>query len=149
MNQPKTHYRSDDEVRSLVESFENCSLPDEDFDHPAHLAVAVWYLSSMTAEEAAERMREGLLRFLAHYGVEPQKYNETITQFWVRRLAMLLKETDSTLSISERATQTIERAGGSQAIFDYYTRERIFSREGRTSWVEPDLKSMEALEAQD
>lgn len=138
MNPPKAHYKSDDEIRALVAGFEDCSLPDEDFDHHAHLAVAVWYLSSMTREEAIGRMREGLLRFLAHYGVDPQKYNETITQFWVRRLDSLLSATDSTLPLAERANQAIERAGDSQTIFDYYTRERIFSEEGRTDWVEPD-----------
>lgn len=142
MNEAEEYYRSDDEIRVLVERFEDCSLPDEDFDHRAHLAVAVWYLSSMTAEQAAARMREGLLRYLAHYGADPQKYNETITQFWVRRLDGLLTVTDPALPLSERADRAIRMAGGSQAIFDYYTRERVFSEEGRTSWVQPDLKSM-------
>ncbi|MBD0369535.1 MAG: hypothetical protein ICV60_01670 [Pyrinomonadaceae bacterium] len=145
MNQRKAHYESDDEIRALVEGFESCSLPDDDFDHRAHLAVAVWYLSSMNVAQAAGRMREGLLRFLAHYEVDPQKYNETITLFWVRRLDKLLSETDSALPLCERANQTIDRAGDSQTIFDYYTRERAFSEEGRTSWIQPDLKEMENL----
>lgn len=131
-------YRSDDEIRALAESFEDRSLPDEDFDHRAHLMVAVWYLSRMTMEEAAARMREGLLRYLAHYGDDTQKYNETITQFWVRRLDGLLKTTPAALPLSERANQAVELAGGSQTIFDYYTRERVFSEEGRTGWLEPD-----------
>lgn len=144
MNQPKAYYSSDDEIRLLAEGFEACSLPDDDFDHRAHLAVAVWYLSNMTVEQAIERMREGLLRFLAHYGVDPQKYNETITQFWVRRLDRLLGETDSSLTLAQRANQTIERAGDSKLVFDYYSRERIFSEEARTSCAEPDLKQMES-----
>jgi hypothetical protein len=144
MTDRKDYFQSDDEIRTLAASFENCSLPDDDFDHRAHLAVAVWYLSSMTPEEAADRMRAGLLRFLAHYKVDPQKYNETITQFWVRRLDKLLSQTDPTLPLFARANQAIERAGSSQVIFDHYTRELLFSEEGRTSWVEPDLKLMES-----
>jgi hypothetical protein len=144
MNQPKAYYSSDDEIRLLAEGFETCTLPDDDFDHSAHLAVAVWYLSNMTVEQATARMREGLLRFLAHYGVDPQKYNETITQFWVRRLDKLLSETDSNLPLAERANQTIERAGDSKLVFDYYSRELIFSDEARANWVQPDLKNLEA-----
>jgi hypothetical protein len=144
MNQQKDYYRSDDEIRALAEGFESCSLPDDDFDHPAHLAVAIWYLSTMTVEEASQKMREGLLRFLAHYEVDPQKYNETITQFWVRRLDKLWRETDSTLSLAERANQTIDRAGSSNTIFNYYSRELLFSEEAKTGWVEPDLKRREA-----
>jgi len=143
MTDRKDYFQSEDEIRRLADSFEDCSLPDEDFDHRAHLAVAVWYLSSMMPDGAADRMREGLLRFLAHYEVDPQKYNETITQFWVRRLDKLLSETDSALPLAERVNQAIERAGSSQVIFDYYTRERLFSEEGRTAWVEPDLKPLE------
>lgn len=145
MQRHENGYGSEDEIRALAESFEDCTLPDEDFDHRAHLAVAVWYLSVMTTEEAIGRMREGLMRFLAHYGADTQKYNETITQFWVRRLDKLLSATDSALPLAERANQAIEQAGDSQTIFTYYTRERVFSEEGRKGRVEPDLKSRDEL----
>jgi hypothetical protein len=138
MNRPEGYYGSDDEIRALVAGFEACSLPPDDFDHRAHLAVAVWYLSSTSTEMATHRMREALLRFIAHNKVDPQKYNETITQFWVKRLDKLLSETDAALPLFERANQAIERAGNSKVIFDYYTRERIFSEDARTGWVEPD-----------
>jgi hypothetical protein len=144
MKTPKTLYRNDDEVRALASAFESCTLMDDDFDHRAHLAVALLYLSSMTAEQAALRMREGLLRFLAHYEVDPQKYNETITQFWVRRLDRLLRETDARLSLAERVNQTIEGAGDSKVIFKYYTHERLFSEEARTGFIEPDIKRLES-----
>jgi hypothetical protein len=140
MTNPKDYFESDDEIGSLAQGFETCSLPDDDFDHRAHLAVAVWYLSSMTVEQTIGRMREGLLRFLAHYEVDPQKYNETITQFWVKRLDKLLSETDSTLPLATRANQAIARAGDSKIIFNYYTHERLFSDAARTDWVEPDKK---------
>jgi hypothetical protein len=137
-----THY-STDELEALVSSFEACSLPPADFDHRAHMAVAAWYLSHMTVEQAGARMREGLLRFIAHNKVDPQKYNETITQFWVKRLESLLREADSRLAFIDRANQAIERAGDSALIFEYYSRERVFTEEGRKAWLEPDLKRFE------
>ena len=138
MNIPRTYYKSDDEIRAIVEGLEDCSIPPDNFDHRAHLAVAIWYLSSMTVEQASAKMRDSLLRFIAHNGVDSQKYNETITQFWVRRLDKLLNETDPNLSLAERANQAIEKAGDSNLIFDYYTRERIFSEEARCKWIEPE-----------
>lgn len=137
-------YRSDDEIRALVESFESCILLPDDLDHRAHLAVAVWYLSSMTVEQATKRMRECLLRFIAHNGVDSQKYNETITQFWIKRLDKLMHAADPARSLAEIANQTIEEAGDSQVIFDYYTRERVFSEEARERWVEPDMKRLDS-----
>lgn len=142
MDESQTLYRSDDEIRALAEGFESCSLPDEEFDHRAHLAVAIFYLSNMTVEEATARMREGLSRFLAHYGGDPQMYNETITQFWVKRLERLLSETAPGLPLATRANEAIERAGSSKLIFKYYSRERVFSEEARKGWVEPDLKGI-------
>ena len=144
MNDVKPYYGSDERIRELARGFENCSLPDEDFDHRAHLMVAIWYLSSMPAEEAAARMRRGLLSYLAHYGADPVKYNETITQYWVRRLDKLLSETDGSLPLYERARQAVERAGESSLIFEYYSRERLFSEEAREGWLKPDLKPMES-----
>lgn len=142
MNNLKDNYKSEGEIRAIVEGFESCALPPDNFDHRAHLTVTVWYLSKMTVEQTVAHLREGLTRYLAHHGVDSQKYNETITQFWVKRLDELLTKADSNLPWVERANQTIEKAGASQLIFDYYTRRRVFSEEARARWVEPNLKQM-------
>ncbi len=139
MDEQELDYTSDAEIRALAEGFESCTL--HDFSHREHLAVAVWYLSRMTEEEALARMRAGLQRFLAHHGEDPQKYNETITQFWFKRLRALLDKTDANRPLAERANEAIKAAGSSKLVFDYYTRERVFSDEARNAWVEPDLKS--------
>ena len=139
MDDQDLEYTSETEIQALTEGFESCSL--EDFTHREHLAVAVWYLSRMREAEAVARMRVSLQRFLAHHGEDPQKYNETITQFWIKRLRALL-DTDANRPLAERANEAIKRAGSSKLVFDYYSRERVFSTEARTTWVEPDLKSM-------
>jgi len=138
MSDQRTDYASAAEIQALAEGFEACTL--EDFSHREHLAVAVWYLSRMTEEEAIARMRASLIRFLAHHGEDPQKYNETITQFWFKRLRALLDEMDANRSLAQRANEAIRAAGPSATVFDYYSRERVFSDAARTTWVEPDLK---------
>ena len=143
MSDEKLCYDSDEEIRALVEGFESCSLPPDDFDHRAHLAVAAWYLCSMTDRQATSRMRSNLLSYIAHHEVDPKKYNETITQFWVKRLRAALNETDASRTSAERVNEAIERAGSSQLVFEYYSRERVFSEEARSGWVEPDIKPLE------
>lgn len=138
MDDQELDYTSETEIRALAEGFESCSL--EDFSHREHLAVAVWYLSRMTEEEAVARMRAGLMRFLAHHGEDPQKYNETITQFWIKRLGALLDQMDAARPLAERANEALKAAGSSKLVFNYYSRDRVFSDEARTTWVEPDLK---------
>ena len=138
MSDQHTDYTSEAEIQALAEGFESCAL--QDFSHREHLAVAVWYLSRMTEEKAIARMRASLLRFLAHHGEDPQKYNETITQFWFKRLRALLDKMDANRPLAQRANEAIKQAGPSATVFDYYSRERVFSDEARTTWVEPDLK---------
>jgi len=75
------------EIESVVRGFETCQTSADDFKHKDHLVVAVWYVHNLGREAALERMREGLLRFLAHHQVDPNKYSEEITRFWIERIA--------------------------------------------------------------
>lgn len=55
------YYENEEEIEAVVTGFESCATAKEDFKHRNHLTVAVWYLLHSPAEEAVERMREGLL----------------------------------------------------------------------------------------
>ena len=62
-------YASVAEIERLVKDFESCTLPAQEFNHRAHLAVAAWYLAHHTTEEATRLIRRGLQNFLAANGV--------------------------------------------------------------------------------
>lgn len=83
---------SEEEIESVVRGFETCQTGADDFKHKDHLVVAVWYVHNLGTKAALERMREGLLRFLAYHQVDPKKYSEEITSFWIERIAELLDE---------------------------------------------------------
>ena len=83
---------SEQEIETVVRGFETCQTSADDFKHKDHLVVAVWYVHNLGREAALERMRDGLLRFLAHHQVDPKKYSEEVTTFWIERIAERLDD---------------------------------------------------------
>jgi hypothetical protein len=138
--------KSSAEIEAIVRGFETCALPDSEFDHRAHLAVALSYLyrSRLTVEAATARMREGLYKYLDHHGHDRQKYNETITLFWVKRVRSFLDGADLALTLSDMETELAATCGGHpHLIFDYYSKKHLLSQRARETWVEPDLKPLD------
>ena len=100
-------YNSTEEIEHLVRDFESCAIPAADFHHREHLTVAVWYLQTLSRPETVERMRSALLRFLDHHGVDPKKYSEEITVFWVDAVASHLEGMGSDAQLVEKCNQVI------------------------------------------
>ncbi|MGA9997359.1 MAG: hypothetical protein WBP93_18215 [Pyrinomonadaceae bacterium] len=140
MNDAEVEYGDAGEVWEVVRKFESCEFADSEFTHGAHLTVALCYLSSLTVEEATERMRVGLFRFLDHHGVDPKKYNETITLFWIRLVRGFLKRANPQRTLADLANELVLTHGDSKIMFRYYSKELLMSDEARKAWVEPDLK---------
>jgi hypothetical protein len=139
-------YGSDKEIEAIVHGFESCEMPDSDFGHRAHMMVALSYLhlSQLSVAEAAERMRIGLYRFLDYYGNDRQKYNETITLFWIKLVRAFLNRAGTTARpLAALANSLAASYPDSRLIYDYYSKELLSSNEARTSWVEPDLKPLD------
>jgi hypothetical protein len=135
-------FRETREIERLVESFESCTVAPAEFDHGAHLAVALWFLSELPAPLAEGRMRAGLHRFTKHHHAEAM-YNETITLFWLKLVRHFLTRADSTRPLAERANELLATYRGSKLVFEYYSRERVQTPEAKASWVEPDLKQLD------
>lgn len=92
---------SEEDIERVVRGFETCQTSAGEFKHKDHLVVAVWYIHNLGREAALERMREGLLRFIAHHQVDPKKYSEEVTQFWIERIAERLDQVGN-VSIVEK-----------------------------------------------
>ena len=131
-------FKSDIEVFALVSAFESGSLALVEFNHAAHVAVALAYLSRSPLTEATRRMREALLRFLAHHG-ETKAYHETLTVFWMRLLAHLVSERHAAQPLCERINAVVRSHGGSWPVAAHYSHELRSSAEARQRWVAPDL----------
>jgi len=138
----KKRYHDTLEIERLVESFESCALPPAEFDHGAHLTVALWYLTQLPTPEATRRVRAGLHRYTRHNNAQAI-YNETLTLFWLKLVHHFLDHDDATRPLAERANELIAIYINSKLPFEYYSRELIGSLEAKHSWIEPDLKPLE------
>jgi len=138
----RKRYRSDREIEELVESFESCAVPPAEFDHGAHLAVALWYLSRLPYAAATGRMRDGLHRYTEHNNAQAN-YNETLTIFWLKLVRHFLVQADAARPLAERANELLTIYSNSKLAFEYYSRELIQTPEAKASWIEPDLKPLD------
>jgi hypothetical protein len=124
----------------LTRAVERGEIANENFHHASHLHVAwVYVAESSSVQQAANKMRDTLRGFAAAAG-RPEKYHETITMFWVHFLSRVYAASsgDRLEEIVHANPQLLEK----NFPLAYYSAERLFSDEARTSWVEPDLKPL-------
>ncbi len=127
---------TDAEILTLVDRLERCLLPKEEFHHRDHLAVAVVYLYAADFETAIDRMRSSLKRFAGHHHVTGL-YHETLTRFWLQQVEMRL---DRQLCLAESVRSIQAQLNDKNLAFEYYSRERINSKEAKEKWLPPDLR---------
>jgi hypothetical protein len=135
----KTYYNSDDEIRSLVESFEECSFHPSEFRHHQHLAVALWYVRHLPPAEAAEKMTSGIRRLAEAYG--KSGYHETITLFWLRIVSDFAAKAEAGAPLAMIANKLIADCD-KDIILAYYSAELLESPRAKAEWIEPDLKKL-------
>ena len=112
------HYQTENEIEEVVENFESCVTGKDDFGHRGHLTVAVWYLQNSTPEQAFEKMRSGLLRFLDHHAVGRAPYSDQLTMSWINLVQSVIKQTDPDLSLVEVTNIVLERLEHSRILFE-------------------------------
>jgi len=136
-------YETEHEIRALVESFENGTIPRHEWNHAGHLTVALYYCAHHDLETATEKMRRNLLYHLKNIGIDLTKempYHETLTAFWMRTVDDFRK--------SKNGASMLEMANELVAGFDkdyplrFYSRELLFSDEARARFVEADLEEI-------
>jgi hypothetical protein len=137
------HYRSEAEIEKVVNDFELCRTGKDDFHHSQHLIVAVTYLDFHSLEAVRLMMKEALLRFLNHHGVDPKMYNETLTVFWLEMVARVLKELPTGTSLVEKCNRTLESLNNPKLALEFYSEELLWSELARESFVQPDLKQLD------
>src|SRR5689334_22225010 len=88
--------------RDLLQQFETCSLPFEQWTHRAHVRVAYLYLCEHPFEIALERMRHGVQRYNAANNVPESPtsgYNGTTTHGFLHLIAAVTAAYGQTHSV--------------------------------------------------
>lgn len=135
-------YETEDEILNLIDSFKATTLKHENWRHPEHLIVALYFCLNNDFSKALMEMRKGILKLNKAHGVETtleRGYHETLTVFWVRSVFDYLKENPNK-SLVKLASEIIEKFDKNYPL-KFYSRELLFSKEARFGFVEADVKS--------
>ena len=138
------YFESNDEIISLVHSFETCEIHPADFKHYQHLAVALWYVAYFSYDEATVKVRTGIQKLAAAYG--KSGYHETITLFWLGMVREFLRRKRNVDSIADLANELATECSDKNLIRNYYSEELLTSDGAKNNWVEPDLRALPASE---
>lgn len=132
-------FRSEDELDALIARIAACDMPNDEFTHRYHLALAA---CKVVAGEGLEEIRTTILSLNASNNVEQTLtggYHETITVAWHRlisaHLASLPEETPRLLAVNS----VLHEFHDKMAVLRHYSRDRLMSWEARKGYVEPDI----------
>jgi hypothetical protein len=135
---------TEEKIVHLVARFRDHSLPAAEWTHEAHLLVGFYHLYHYPLEKAIYDLRAGIVTYnLASGGQNTieRGYHETITQFWARLIARFIEKEGRKRTLSELRAIFLNSPLAEQAImFEYYSKELLFSANARALYVEPDLK---------
>lgn len=143
----KRKYESEEEVLDLVKAFEDATISRDEWKHPEHLVVALYYVSHYSEETAIEKMRSGILNLLASgFKVDLSKempYHETITVFWIRTVAAFHTASNGK-PIGDKVDEMVAKFD-KDYLLSFYSRDYLFSDEARGHYVEPDLQLVDYI----
>jgi hypothetical protein len=145
MSDETRKYQTLSEIEILIRAFEACTLPRGQWNHQAHLTVALWYLTHYSQPEATKYIRDRIQRYNLAQGIKTTKdsgYHETITLFWIEIVRRYLSVATATGSFVDIANGLLHSCGNPRLPLEYYSRELLMSWDARRSWVEPDLKPL-------
>ena len=120
-----------------IAAFEALDFDLEAFDHSAHVYVAWQYVRDFDLLEAISRYRDTLRRLTHQLGV-PDKYHETLTWFYLIKIAEQATGTARTdwAIFRRRNAFLFQRSPG--LVEAYYSADRLGSTEARAQFMLPD-----------
>lgn len=110
------------------------TLPKPEWTHEAHVAACWAAVRQHGVEKALTLLRAAIKRYNEATGVAntpTSGYHETITRYYVGAVGRLPGRS----FVDVVADPTVAREGP----LAYWSADRLFTREARASWVEPDL----------
>lgn len=137
------------EINDIIVGFRTRTLPKEQFTHLAHLIVGLDVLTAVPVQSALPIMRTNICAYNESVGgknTDHAGYHETITRFFLEAQAEFMWQNKDAQSFVE----LVARLQGSVLterpfMFQFYSKERLFSVEARRGWLSPDLQPLSEL----
>ena len=133
------------ELDDFLEQFEAGTLPKAKWTHAAHVLTGACYVHQLDEAAAIVRMRDRVRAYNVGAGGQntaTSGYHETITVFWIKLLAKLLRE-QKALPRASFATVALEQFQDRRELLrHYYSFDVVGSERARREWVAPDLHQL-------
>ena len=123
----------------LRRQFEDKTLQNAAFRHREHVRLTWGYLTGEPPRAVEQRLCGALLDLATSHGVA-QRFHHTLTVVWVRLIESARRSRPDMPfdALVEACPWLLDK----DAPLAYYTRERLYSEDARTRWVDPNLKRL-------
>jgi len=125
----------------FLAAFEAEKIANQDFHHRDHLRLAWIQIRRLGQERASDTVAGAIRRFAVHHG-HADRYQETMTRFWVRVVGMGITR-HPTLAFDDLLVAEPHLLDKNLP-YRHWSRERMGSDEAKRQWTEPDLIRMPA-----
>jgi len=133
------------EVELMAQAFDDCTLPESEWTHHAHLVVGAWNLINLEFYEGTLKFKLGVARYnesLGNSNTITRGYHETLTLFWTWVIKGFINSYPDKDPINQ-INRLLESPYGDKYLpFFFYTEDLLFSRKARVMWVEPDVRDL-------
>jgi len=143
-------FTSEKEIYELVNTFEDQTLPEEQWNHKAHLVVALVYLLEYTPDAALCNLRADIIGYNTSKGGvnnHERGYHETLTQFWLDMMLMYLQQVEDKSDVLAVVNGVFETPFADKNLpLEFYTEDRIFSTTARARYTPPNIVKEQEVE---
>ena len=138
-------FKSDNEIGRITSGLIDRTLPKAEWTHAAHFAAAIWLLRAERIDAVVE-----MPRFIRAYNestgvlnTDTSGYHETITLASLRAAKSVLGSHSAATPVRVVVNALLAGPlGSSQWMFDYWSKDVLFSAEARRTWTEPDIQAL-------
>ena len=125
----------------FLAAWEAGTLPQNQWTHPSHVAVAACYAFDLTPADALLRMRHGIIHFNNCVGTpntDTRGYHETLTRLWSGIIGNFVRAGEFPSRFAA-ASSAVERYGEDRSRHRlYYSFDVVNNVSARRNWVPPD-----------
>lgn len=133
------------EIDNLIEKFTNKTLPKSEWNHEAHIMVAIWHNLNYEFEKALALVKSKIISYNEAVGTlntNTAGYHESLTIFWMIYTKNYLIENNH-LSPEEVYHQFLNSESSNKNIgLEYYSTDKLFSVHARKKWINGDVQKI-------